>query len=72
MVFSEGEECDVQGWTEGGLQRWQSFVFCTVLWTCNNIFQYFSLSGPRHFCGEGNGTPLQYSCLENPMDRGAW
>ena len=24
------------------------------------------------FCGEGNGTPLQYSCLEDPMDRGAW
>ena len=22
--------------------------------------------------GEGNGTPLQYSCLENPMGRGAW
>ena len=22
--------------------------------------------------GEGNGHPLQYSCLENPMDRGAW
>ena len=22
--------------------------------------------------GEGNGDPLQYSCLENPMDRGAW
>ena len=22
--------------------------------------------------GEGNGTPLQYSCLENPMERGAW
>ena len=22
--------------------------------------------------GEGYGTPLQYSCLENPMDRGAW
>ena len=22
--------------------------------------------------GEGNGTPLQYSCLENPTDRGAW
>ena len=21
---------------------------------------------------EGNGSPLQYSCLENPMDRGAW
>ena len=22
--------------------------------------------------GEGNGSPLQYSCLENPSDRGAW
>ena len=26
----------------------------------------------RILCGEGNGTPLQYSCLENPMDGGAW
>ena len=26
----------------------------------------------RHIYGEGNGTPLQYSCLENPMDGGAW
>ena len=25
-----------------------------------------------HMSGEGNGTPLQYSCLENPMERGAW
>ena len=24
------------------------------------------------FCGEGNGTPLQCSCLENPRDGGAW
>ena len=23
-------------------------------------------------CGEGNGNPLQYSCLKNPMDGGAW
>ena len=26
----------------------------------------------RYICGEGNGTPLQYSCLENPIDGGAW
>ena len=26
----------------------------------------------REICGEGNGTPLQYFCLENPMDGGAW
>ena len=25
-----------------------------------------------HIIGEGNGNPLQYSCLGNPMDRGAW
>ena len=29
-------------------------------------------SVPGRFPGEGNGYPLQYSCLENPMDRGAW
>ena len=27
---------------------------------------------PSGSLGQGNGTPLQYSCLENPMDRGAW
>ena len=26
----------------------------------------------RFVIGKGNGTPLQYSCLENPMDGGAW
>ena len=28
--------------------------------------------GQENFPEEGNGNPLQYSCLENPMDRGAW
>ena len=27
---------------------------------------------PKFNKGEGNGNPLQYSCLENPRDRGAW
>ena len=31
-----------------------------------------SVPGPGRSAGEGNGNPLQYSCLENPMDRGAW
>jgi len=30
------------------------------------------IPGLGRFPGEGNGNPLQYSCLENPMDRGAW
>ena len=31
-----------------------------------------SVPGLGRSFGEGNGYPLQYSCLENPMDRGAW
>ena len=31
-----------------------------------------SIPGWGRYSGEGNGHPLQYSCLENPMDRGAW
>ena len=31
-----------------------------------------SISGLGRSSGEGNGNPLQYPCLENPMDRRAW
>ena len=31
-----------------------------------------SIHESRRSPGEGNGNPLQYSCLENPTDRGAW
>ena len=31
-----------------------------------------SISGLGRSPGEGNGNPLKYSCLENPMDKGAW
>ena len=31
-----------------------------------------SIPGSGRSPGEGNGNPLPYSCLENPMDRGAW
>ena len=31
-----------------------------------------SIPGLGRSPGEGNGSPLQYSCLENPMDGGAW
>ena len=37
------------------------FIVMDVLFVCHS-----------HVNGEGNGTPLQYSCLENPMDGGAW
>ena len=37
--------------------------------SCKNLFYCILLN--RSF-GEGNGNPLQYSCLENPVGRGAW
>ena len=33
---------------------------------------YINIKWVQLSVGEGNGTPLQYSCLENPMDGGAW
>ena len=38
-------------------------------WTCIRCSIYMFISD---LTGEGNGTPLQYSCLDNPMDGGAW
>ena len=40
--------------------------------SCLNIFSRKLFEGSVYESGEGNGTPLQYPCLENPMDRGAW
>ena len=45
---------------------------------CPGVFQDYRLLHTLVLCecmssiGEGSGTPLQYSCLENPMDGGAW
>ena len=37
-----------------------------------DIKEVGSIPGSGRSPGEGNGNPLQYSCLENPMERGAW
>ena len=39
---------------------------------CNAQQDPGSITGSRRLPGEGNGSSLQYSCLENPMDRGTW
>ena len=47
--------------------------FRGVSWTLTHIhLDTLIISPPYVTFGEGNGTPLQYSCLENPMDGGAW
>ena len=37
-----------------------------------NVGDLGSIPGSGRSPGEGNGNPLQYSCLENPIDGGAW
>ena len=64
-----------QSWTR--LKQLSSSNSVTILWFIHPV-PYFCISVTSEYvyidnmCGEGNGTPLQYSCLENPMDGGAW
>ena len=37
-----------------------------------NLASHIAINNKFKKRGQGNGTPLQYSCLENPMDGGAW
>ena len=50
---------------------WASLMDQTKEFTCNAGDPGLTL-GSVNSPGEGNGDPLQYSCLENSMDRGAW
>ena len=46
---------------------------CIYMHMYNCIYEvYMYIYAPRSSIGEGNGTPLQYSCLENPMVGGDW
>ena len=49
-----------------GLYQGPSLRVWTLRQDCLNLTEALA------FSGEGNGNPLQYSCLESPMDRGAW
>ena len=51
---------------------WDSLVAQLVKKSAFNTRDLGSIPGWERHSGEGNGNPLQYSCLENPMDRGAW
>ena len=50
------------------------FLLMIVLYIefCSSHLKCIQIQRLRMYIGEGNGTPLQYSCLENPMGGGAW
>ena len=49
-----------------------SYCVSEVKASASNVGDLGSIPGLGRPPGEGNGNPLQYSCLENPMDGGAW
>ena len=51
---------------------WASLVVQTVKASICNAGDQGSIPGSGRYPGEGNGNLLQYSCLENPTDRGGW
>ena len=51
---------------------WASWVAQTREESAGNAGDLVLIPGSGRSPGEGNGTPLQYSFLENSMDRGAW
>ena len=48
------------------------YILLLQYFVSSDIITFLDLMNLRELLGEGNGTPLQYSCLENPMDGGTW
>ena len=55
-----------------GLGRSFEGLLGPVFFFLSLFFSIIRVNQDYFFFGEGNGTPLQYSCLENPMNGGAW
>ena len=60
--------CGSSAFSKSSLNIWKFSVHVMLKPGLENFEYYFA----SVWEGEGNGTPLQYSCLENPMDGGAW
>ena len=70
-----GEQTEAQGWTNSGVEFMK---FCPQwlsgeesAW-CRSCRRWRFDPWVRKTPGGGHGNPLQYSCMESPMDRGAW
>ena len=51
-------------------KQWKQWL--TLFWGAPKSLQMVTAALKLKDIGEGSGTPLQYSCLENPRDGGAW
>ena len=63
---SDPMDCSLPGSSVHGIFQARALEWLAIAFSdINTTYYIFTI-------GEGNGNPLQYSCLENPMDRGAW
>jgi len=66
IVFQRAGLCTID---KSHLIKFILYDSCFVFFA---IYKHIILLGLERPSGEGNVNPIQYSCLENPMDRGAW
>ena len=59
-------------WLQQMLKENKKAIIIHDLSKCRTQLSNFTFTFHFSCIREGNGTPLQYSCLENPMDGGAW
>ena len=61
-------------WSFCKFEKWESLITgCLMSWMRAKKLSFWSvIFSYSLICGEGNSNPLQYSCLENPRDRGVW
>jgi len=78
LPISQFQSCHLQqGCKLKQNDQYHTFKFMLIEWLFGDNLTHFtsemvSFRALTLWFGEGNGTPLQYFCLENPMDRGAW
>ena len=70
-MSDEGRQSLLEGFTEDWAPRWWQQVKNPPT-SAGDTRHKVSIPGLGRSPGGGQGNPLQYSCLENPMDRGAW
>ena len=74
VLYTQDPDWDVHAVTQPAPRpsRVLAHVISLSLWDLPGKESTWAIPGSERSPGEGNGNPLQDSCLENPMDRGAW
>ena len=77
LTLSDPMDCSLPGSSAHGIFQarvleWGAIAFSFFIYSEKQIVHQNENINAIMPNGEGNGTPLQYSCLENPMGRGAW